>query len=147
MSTYFSVFDCQDCGHREFVGFVGERNDCPIYCAACGKRCFLCPPEGKTLLQTSLAHEIVVYLETPASKKRRTKRKNKNATSWLKTGIAVPIEEGLREIRNELFLTYTPVWQSVPCPHCQHVGALSDYRTYLQQCPQCHKKRMSESDL
>ena len=149
MSTYFSVFDCQDCGHRELVGFVGEKNETPIYCASCRERCLLCPAAGEKLLQNSLPHEIMVLSE--AYKKNalsRRRKRNRNITSpWVGSGIVVPIVEDLVEMGGTVFLSYTPCWESVPCPYCQRMGTLTDFRSYLQHCPECQSPKMSERDL
>jgi hypothetical protein len=147
MSTYFSVFDCETCGHREPVGFVGELNSCPVYCTACRDRCLLCPPAGETILQTALAHSLVVPSPEATSAKKPRKKKAKQLRTWMDSGIRVPILEDLRDIGGHIFLTYAPLWESVPCPSCGRLGTLLDFRTYLQKCPRCGGNRMSESDL
>lgn len=149
MSTYFSVFDCQDCDHRVFIGFVGEMNQCPIFCTSCHARCLLCPPQGTRYLETSLPHEIFISgrkEETFTSKKGRMK-KTKLVQAWVSTGITVPIEEGLRELGEKIDLTFTPRWESVRCPSCQQVGTLLDFRNYVRHCPRCGSEKMLESDL
>ncbi len=148
MSTYLSVFDCRDCRHRVYVGFVGERNQCPIFCTACHERCLLCPPRGETYLKTALPHEIFVYgrrEQTFTSPKGRM-RKTKLVHGWVDTGIRVPIEEGLHEVGATIHLTYTPRWELVRCPSCHEAGTLRDFRSYLRQCPQCGSDKMLESD-
>lgn len=149
MSTYFSVFDCQDCGYREVVGFIGERNDVPIYCSACRERFCLAPPLGETLFQTSLPHEIFVISEDykKSITKGRKKKMRSLGSPWVSSGIKVPIIEDLKEIAGQIFVTYAPRWESVPCPHCQKLGTLLDFRSYLQRCPECHSSKMLEGDL
>ncbi len=149
MSTYYSVFDCQDCGFREFVGFVGEKNETPIYCSACRQPCLLCPPAGEKFLQTSLHHQLFVLSDAfkKNAAKRRRKRNRNLVSPWVATGFAVPIFEDLVEIGGRVFLNYSPRWESVPCPHCQRIGTLADFRSYLQHCPECHSPKMAESEL
>lgn len=149
MSSYFSFFDCGACGHREFVGLVGERNDCPVYCTVCHDRCLLAPPAGEQYLQTALPHEILILghkEETIYSKKGRMK-KTKRVRAWVDSGLRVSILEDLRQIGEKIYLTYTPIWETALCPACQRMGTLLDFRTYLQKCPKCGSQRMSEGDL
>lgn len=149
MSTYFSVFDCLDCRQRVPVGFVGEMNVCPIFCAACQDSFTLSPPAGQLLLQTELAHDLLVpgKKEVVAYSKKGRVKKLKQQRAMVKSGVTVPVSEDIRESGGQLFLTYTPVWDQVPCPSCGCSGRLLDFRTYLRQCPACGSQNMQESDL
>jgi Zn finger protein HypA/HybF involved in hydrogenase expression len=149
MSTYFSVYDCKDCRHRVWVGFVGDRNSSRIFCSACHESFTLSPESGESYLKSALPHRLYTrgkIDQVVFSKKGRVK-KNKRVEGWVDTGIQVPIDEELRQIGTELYLVYRPIWDNVPCPACQALGPLQDFRDYCKQCPQCGSQDMEESEL
>jgi hypothetical protein len=149
MSTYFSVYDCKDCRHRVLVGFVGSLDYSRIFCSACHESFTLYPELGESYLKSALPHRLWTRGKTDQvvySKKGRVK-KNKRVMGWVDTGVQVPIHEDVRQIGTELYLVYRPIWDNVPCPACQALGPLQDFRDYCKQCPQCGSLHMEESDL
>lgn len=149
MSTYFSVYDCQDCQHRVWVGFIGGLNSSRIFCAACHESFTLGPELGQEYLKSAVPHHLWTRGKTDQvsySKKGRVK-KQKRVMGWVDTGVQVPIHEDLRQSGSELYWVYTPIWDHVPCPACQTPGQLQDFRDYCQHCPACGSPAMKETEL
>lgn len=149
MSTYFSVYDCKDCQYRLFVGFVGELNSARIFCSACHESFTLSPEWGESYLKSALPHHLYTrgkIDQVVFSKKGRVK-KNKRVEGWVDTGVQVPIDEDIRQSGTDLYFVYQPNWETVPCPACQALGPLQDFRDYCKQCPQCGSQHLEESEL
>jgi uncharacterized CHY-type Zn-finger protein len=149
MSTYFSVYRCQDCAHEVPVGFVGEQNFGRIFCAACHDSFVLSPEAGQRYLQNALPHKLMTIGKKDAivfSKKGRIKKHIK-LRDWVETGVTVPIHEDVVQSGEKLYLTYQPIWEPVACPACGLSNTLMEYRDYLKTCPACGGGKMLESEL
>ncbi len=149
MSVYFELYTCRDCKHSVTIGFVGQSHMTPVFCSACQTSFSLQAPVGETLFQSSIAHTLYSFgkkeIESQ-SKKGRVKNKRR-VPGWIDTGLEVPIHEDISQSGEQLFLTYTPIFEQVTCPSCQEMSTLMSYQDYVEHCRQCGSQRMEASEM
>lgn len=139
MSTYFSQFICRTCQHMVMVGFIGGANYTVAFCAACAQSFRVAAATGERLQSSGVPHQLLVFgkhrLEVPFRSGRRTR--TVTHMTWIPSGVTVPVDEELVQHGDEILIRYTLNYSSIACPACQIVGRLVDFRTYVEQCPQC----------
>ncbi|GAB4122142.1 MAG: hypothetical protein Fur005_16910 [Roseiflexaceae bacterium] len=145
MSTYFSVFCCRSCKHEVTVGFIGDTNYTVAFCSACTNSFRVAAAPGEQIRRSATPLQLLIFgqqrLELLAT---RGRTKTITHATWIPSGVTIPVDEELVQIGADLLIDYRLNYAQIACPTCQTIGALIDFREYLQHCPHCQHGMMDE---